>query len=91
MHSNLRFAWLRKKSGEAVPPKLRFSHPLNLIFVAYNVIYWIPLILPFTGVIDYRTGFIAFFVVIVIRAIANIYRNNILRPEKAEVFPLRIP
>ncbi|MFC1972590.1 hypothetical protein ACFLVE_04220 [Chloroflexota bacterium] len=50
-----------------------------------------PMILPFTGVIDYRTGFIAFFVVIIIRAVANLYRNNVLTLEQAVLFPLRIP
>jgi len=59
--------------------------------VAYNVIYWIPIILPFTKIIDYRTGFIAFFAVIIIRAVANLIRNNVLKPEQAESFPLRIP
>jgi hypothetical protein len=59
--------------------------------VAYNIIYWIPIILPFTPIIDYLTGFIAFFVVIIIRAIANLIRNNLLTLEQAEIFPLRIP
>ena len=87
----MRFAWLRKNSGDPVPAKLRFTHPLNLIFVAYNVIYWIPMILPFTKAIDYRTGFTALFVVIIIRGVANLVRNNVLTPEKGEKFPLRIP
>ena len=87
----MRFAWLRKNSGDPVPAKLRFTHPLNLLFVAYNVIYWIPIILPFTKVIDYRVGFIALFVVIIIRGIANLVRNNVLTLEQGEKFPLRIP
>lgn len=78
--------------GGQGPAKLRFTHPLNLIFVAYNVpVYWIPVILPFTKIIDYRTGFIAFFIVIIIRAVSNLYRNNFLTLEQAERFPLRIP
>ena len=87
----MRFAWLRKNSGDPVPDRLRFTHPLKLIFIAYNVIYWIPIILPFTGAIDYRTGFIAFFIIIIIRGIANLYRNNILKPEQGEGFSLRSP
>jgi len=87
----MRFAWLRKNSTGPIPAKLRFTHPLNLIFVAYNVVYWIPIVLPFTGAIEYHTGFVAFFVIIVIRAVANLYRNNVLKPEQAESFPLRIP
>jgi hypothetical protein len=50
-----------------------------------------PVILTFTKVIDYRTGFIAFFIVIIIRGGANLVRNNILKPEQAEDFPLRSP
>jgi len=50
-----------------------------------------PVILAFTKVIDYRTGFIAFFIVIIIRGVANLVRNNILKPEQAESFPLRSP
>ena len=87
----MRFAWLRKSSGNPVPAKLRFTHPLNLLFVAYNVVWWIPLILPFTGIIDYRTGLIAFLAVTIIRLLANLIRNNVLKPEQAERFPLRIP
>ena len=84
-------AWQRKKLGGQGPAKLRFTHPLNLVFVAYNVTYWIPIVLPFTPIMDYRTGFIAVFVVIIIRAAANLYRNNVLTLEQAEIFPFRIP
>lgn len=85
----MRFAWLREKSGSnaSVPQSLTS----RLIFITYNVVWWIPIVLPFTKVIDYRTGFIAFFVVTLIRAIANLYRNNILTPEQGERFPLRAP
>jgi len=59
--------------------------------VAYNVVWWIPIVLPFVGTIDYRTGFIAFFIVTLIRLVANLLRNNVLKPEQAESFPLRSP
>jgi hypothetical protein len=59
--------------------------------VAYNVVYWIPIVLPFTPIMGYRTGFMAVLVVIVIRAIANIHRNNFLTLEQAENYPFRIP
>jgi hypothetical protein len=59
--------------------------------VAYNVVYWIPVILPFTTIIDYRTGFLAFFIIVIIRAVANLIRNNLLTLEQAEVYPFRIP
>ena len=87
----MRFAWQRKGLAKSVSIKRRFTHPLNLIFVAYNIVWWIPIVLPFAKVIDYRTGFIAFFLVTVIRLVANLIRNNVLKPEQAESFPLRAP
>ena len=83
----MRFAWLRKNSADYVSVEQSFTN--RLIYIAYNVIWWIPIVLPFTKIIDYRTGFIAFFVVTVIRAGVNLYRNNVLNPEQAESFPLR--
>jgi hypothetical protein len=49
------------------------------------------MVLPFTPAMDYRTGFIAFFWIVVIRAIVNAYRNNFLTLEQGERFPLRVP
>ena len=88
-HAAMRFAWLRENSPNHVSVKQSLTN--RLIFIAYNVVWWIPVVLPFTGTIDYRTGFIAFFVVTIIRAVANLYRNNVLTPEHAENFPLRAP
>jgi len=85
----MRFAWLRKNSANDVSVKQSFPNRLTL--VAYNVVWWIPILLPFTKTIDYRTGFITFAVITVVRAGANLYRNNILTLEKAESFPLRAP
>ena len=48
------------------------------------------MVLPFTPVMEYRTGFIAFFGIVIIRAIVNAYRNNFLTLEQGERFPLRI-
>ena len=48
-------------------------------------------VLPFTKAIEYRTGFIAFFIVTIVRATANLFRNNVLKPEQAENFPFRAP
>ena len=83
----MRFAWLRKNSANHVSVEQSFTN--RLIYIAYNVIWWIPIVLPFTKIIDYRTGFIAFFLVTIIRAGVNLYRNNVLNPERAESFPLR--
>lgn len=88
-HLNMRFAWLRKNSGNDTP--VTQSSTSRLIYIAYNLIWWVPIVLPFTKIIDYRTGFIALFIITVIRAGANLYRNNLLSPEQAESFPLRAP
>jgi len=85
----MRFAWLRQNSANPVSAKPSATN--RTIFIAYNVIWWIPILLPFTGLINYRTGFIAFFVITVIRAGANVYRNNFLALEQAENFPFRSP
>jgi hypothetical protein len=83
----MRFAWPRKNSASYVSVKPSFTN--RLIHIAYNVVWWIPIVLPFTQTIDYRTGFIAFFAVTIIRAGVNLFRNNVLKPEQAENFPLR--
>jgi len=71
--------------------KLQVTHPVNLIFVLYNIVYWLPILLSFTGAIEYQTGSIAFFAVILFRVVANLYRNNFLTLEQAEIYPFRIP
>ena len=85
----MRFAWLRETSKDSVPAQ---PSALNrLILIAYNVIWWVPLVLGFTKVIDYQTGFVAFLIITIFRAMANVVRNNLLTPEQAETFPLRSP
>ncbi len=88
-HAVKRFAWLREKSGKPVPRKLRGTH--RLIFLTYNIVYWLPIILAFTPAISYRAGFIGFFAIIIIRGILNFARNNFLAPEQGEYFLLRSP
>ena len=83
----MRFAWINKDSTNDVPTEQ--SSINRVIYIAYNVIWWIPIVLGFTKIIDYRTGFIAFFIITIIRAGVNLYRNNVLTPEQAESFPLR--
>jgi hypothetical protein len=90
-HTNMRFAWEKKKAGKSASVRKSFTQPLNLIMIAYNVVWWIPIILPFTGVINYNAGFVAFFIVTVIRLGANVLRNNVLKPEQAAGFPLQSP
>jgi hypothetical protein len=85
----MRFAWIRENTADTVPVKQ--SNTRRLIFIAYNLVWWLPILLTFIGIIDYRTGFVAFFVITIIRAGANLCRNNVLTPEQAESFPLRAP
>ena len=85
----MRFAWLRKNSAHHVTGKQSFTN--RLILIAYNVVWWIPVLFPFTGLIDYRTGFVAFFVITIVRAGLNLYRNNVLEPEQGASFPFRAP
>jgi hypothetical protein len=88
-HASMRFAWLREKSKDSVPA--RPSAINRLILIAYNVIWWVPLVLAFIKVVDYRTGFVAFLIITILRAIANAVRNNVLTLDQAETFPLRQP
>ncbi|MDH4212050.1 MAG: hypothetical protein OEV79_11445 [candidate division WOR-3 bacterium] len=87
----MRFAWQKKKSSNDVPTTKEPTSTYRLIMVAYNIVWWIPIVLPVIGVIDYRTGFSTFLAVTVVRVAANLFRNNVLKPEHAEHFPLRSP
>ena len=83
----MRFAWLSKNLANEVSIKQSFTN--RLIYIAYNVVWWKPIVLAVTKIIDYWTAFIALFVLTIIRAVVNLYRNNVLNPEQAEYFPLR--
>ena len=88
-HASMRFAWLREQSGAPAPTSP--SAVNRLIVIVYNLIWWVPIVLGFFKAIDYRTAFITFLIITIFRAIANVVRNNVLAPEKAETFPLRSP
>ena len=85
----MRFAWQREKSGN--PVKVKDDGVSRFILFIYNAVWWVPIILGFTKVIDYQTAFVSFFIITFIRAASNIYRNNALTQEQAEAFPLRSP
>ena len=85
----MRFACERENSDNYVPVVQSFIS--RLVYIFYNVVWWLPLVLVLIGTIDYRTAFNAFFVIIIVRAVANLYRNNVLSLEQAESFPLRAP
>jgi hypothetical protein len=82
----VRFAWKRKKAGQVA---VKQSTANRLIWVTYNAVYWIPIVLPFAKVIDYKTGFIVFAAIVLVRGVINLITNNVLAPEQAEYFPLR--
>ncbi|MHC5037400.1 MAG: hypothetical protein ACYTHM_08815 [Planctomycetota bacterium] len=63
----------------------------RIIFVAYNVVWWIPVPFPFIGVISYKSGFILVAAITSFRLIANVFRVNVLSLERAVSFPFRIP
>ena len=84
----MRFAWQRENSGEEVSANQ--STTSRIIYIIYNVVYWLPIVLTILGVINYRTGFITFSIILLIRAAANLYRNN-TTPEQGEYFALRSP
>jgi len=60
-----------------------------LIRFVFNLVWWIPIVLAFTGHIDYATGFVTFGLITAMRLVANLYRNNVLSPKEAIYFPLR--
>ena len=83
----MRFAWINKDSTDDIPAK---ESPIRrVIYIAYNLIWWIPIVLAVFKLIDYWTAFIVLFILTLIRAVVNLYRNNILDPKQAERFPLR--
>jgi hypothetical protein len=85
----MRFAWQRKNTANPVSVKQGLTHPNTYLRRAFNWPFWIVLLLTFIEIIDYRTGFIAFTIIISIRLGANLYLNNVLKPEQAESFPFR--
>jgi hypothetical protein len=88
-HAAMRFAWLREQSGDPAPAQPSATN--RLIVIVYNLIWWVPIVLGFFKVIDYQTAFVAFLIITIFRAIANVIRNNVLTPEQAQTFPLRSP
>ena len=88
----MRFAWIREQDPNRSTTANLDRSPLHkLITIVYNLVWWVPLVLVLARVIDYRTGSISFAAITLLRAAANLYRNNFLPPERGETFPLRSP
>jgi hypothetical protein len=85
----MRFAWLKEKSGSDQP--IQETLGSKIITIIYNVVWWLPLLLVLVKAVDYRTGSILMFAITMFRAVANAYRLNVLKGERAERFPLRAP
>lgn len=84
----MRFAWLRQKQGTKEPA---MGSATRLMYIGYNVIWWLPVVFVPLGLWSYRAGAIGFVAITVFRALANFYRNNVLLTEAAQRFPLRSP
>jgi len=85
----MRFAWLRTNYGsEAEQPS---SGADRAILVAYNVVWWVPVVSTVLGITSYTTGLVIFTAGTIARAMINLYRNNIMPLEQAQDFPLRLP
>ena len=63
----------------------------RLLLIVYNVVWWVPVVLPLFGVMSYRAGTIVFFTVTLTRVAINLYRNNVMSVDAAQRFPLRQP
>ncbi|MDH5325481.1 MAG: hypothetical protein OEZ68_12395 [Gammaproteobacteria bacterium] len=88
-HSSMLLKWRNKNNSEYVPEK--YSYLERFVVVIYNLIWWTPIVFPFAGIVGYKSGSIIFFLITFVRAMLNLYRINILRPEVAFHFPLRGP
>ena len=84
----MRFAWLRTEEDRDAPAVTATE---RLTLIAYNVAWWVPVVMPILGVISYRAGFVAFSAVTVVRALVNGYRINVMPVAAAERLPLRQP
>ena len=86
----MRFAWIKKNSTNEGLAGYASASSLSLVRTVYNVAWWLPILLTFLRVIDYRTGFIVFTVVTFARLAANLYVNNVLEPVQFDSFPFRM-
>ena len=85
----MRFAWLRRREGRDEPPVM--TRLQRLLFIAYNVIWWVPVVLAILGIVSFWSGALGFLIISVARAAVNSYRINVMPVAAAERFPLRSP
>ncbi len=91
LHTATRFAWLKKNSANTISVRQGYAHPLALIRLAYNAVFWV-FLLPLVTTIDYGIGFVAFTIVIFVRFALSLYTNNVadLTPVQFDRYPFRI-
>ncbi|MDH5393729.1 MAG: hypothetical protein OEY11_11125 [Gammaproteobacteria bacterium] len=88
-HSSMMLKQRIKNTDDYTPAKKSFLEGLTVII--YNFIWWLPVALPFAGIVDYHAGSSIFFFITVVRAMLNLYRVNLLDLKQAFHFPLRGP
>lgn len=88
----MRFAWLQQQIPDYQSQIQQVPHPVALIRIAYNILFWI-FLLPFVTDLDYSFGFVAFTIVIFVRMVANLYMNNVMKQTPADFdrFAFRLP
>ena len=84
----MRYAWQRSQKGLDDPEMTKGQ---RAVFISYNVIWWIPVVLVIAGAWSYEQGTIAFMAITAARASINLYRNNLLTDQAAQSFALRAP
>ncbi len=84
----MRYAWQRSQKGLDEPAMTKVQ---RAVFISYNVIWWIPVVLVIAGAWSYEQGAIGFMAITAARAAINLYRNNVLADEAARSFALRAP
>ena len=84
----MRFASLREGQGKGAVPS---SAADRMTLVAYNLVWWVPVVLPVLGLISYTAGLVGFLIITVVRALVNLGRTNLMPVERAQRFPLRSP
>jgi len=86
-HTTWRFVRLKRLANRQSYAKA--GGLISLFRLVYNAAWLFPVLLAFTGNIDYATGFAAFTAITLIRLIANLYINNRLGWEEFETFLFR--
>jgi hypothetical protein len=83
----MRFVWEKRQAGNRY--KVNPGCATLLFRLVYNAAWLLPIVLTFSGTLDYSTGFIAFTIVCAVRFSANLYANNVLNAAQFDLFLLR--